>query len=305
MQELILQDSNIGEIFDTTGGVGYNICANLANLGLRPEFITVLGDDFFAEHARKQLPERGISLEHALLVTNSRSASYLYVLDQLGEMQVAVNDMAIMQEITPEFVRGKLSLINSADLLVMDGNLTTETIEFTAQNVKIPIFAETVSTAKALRFQKVLPYLHTITPNRLEAAYLCGETPNSATPIDSTVKSTIEAAEEAAPELLAEQLLAQGVQNVYITLGRAGAYSRNSAGETASAQPTGLEAINVTGAGDSFMAALVYAYTQNLPLAEATQFATLLAEIKTQSADTISPEINPQLAAELLQKVRN
>ena len=49
-----------------------------------------------------------------------------------------------------------------------------ESIAYLAENCPVPIFADPVSTAKAVKLQPVLGRLHTLKPNRLEAELLSG-----------------------------------------------------------------------------------------------------------------------------------
>ena len=57
---------------------------------------------------------------------------------------------------------------------VIDTNLPEETIRYLCENCTVPIFADPVSTAKAVKLLPVLGKIHTIKPNMLEAALLTG-----------------------------------------------------------------------------------------------------------------------------------
>ena len=43
--DLVLEESNKGEVDFGCGGVGRNIAENLGRLGLAPQFVSILGDD--------------------------------------------------------------------------------------------------------------------------------------------------------------------------------------------------------------------------------------------------------------------
>ena len=49
-----------------------------------------------------------------------------------------------------------------------------ESIAWLAENCPVPIFADPVSTAKAVKLRPVLGRLHTLKPNRIEAELLSG-----------------------------------------------------------------------------------------------------------------------------------
>jgi pseudouridine kinase len=269
-------DSNIGRVSETLGGVGNNIAQNLANMGVGVKFIAPLGDDAFSAYALERLESIGIDMSDALIVKNHGSATYLYVLDDTGEMQVAINDMGIVKLLTPEFLATKLDVIKQAKVVVIDANLTVETIKFIAENVTQPIFADPTSVEKAERMQPVLNKIHTFAPNRLEAQHLTGIETNDLTPI-------------------ADKLLATGLKRAFITLGKYGCYAK-TADEQVRAKPTGVTTVNVTGAGDALTAALVYAYLRDFPLQKTADFALRIGELATQSAKTISDDITPEVA---------
>ena len=57
---------------------------------------------------------------------------------------------------------------------MIDTNIPAESIAYLAENCHVPIFADPVSTAKAVKLQPVLGRLHTLKPNRIEAELLSG-----------------------------------------------------------------------------------------------------------------------------------
>ena len=51
---------------------------------------------------------------------------------------------------------------------------------------------------------------------------------------------------------------------------------------------------NATGAGDAFMAALVWAYLEGTELIDATAFASAAAAVAIESEETINPAMSPE-----------
>ena len=77
--------------------------------------------------------------------------------------------MKICENITPEFLAKKLDFINGAKIVVVDCNLSQESIEWLCKNVTSPIYVDPVSVAKVDRVKNVLDKIHTLKPNELEA----------------------------------------------------------------------------------------------------------------------------------------
>jgi len=271
---LIRHDSAPGRVSVRHGGVGRNIACDLARLGLRTRLVTALGDDGFGASVREGCLSCGVDMSLAHTIRGVRSSVYLYLSDGNGEMDAAVSDMEITDALTPERLRAQLEEINASDAVVLDGNLPEETIAFLCEHVRVPIFADPVSTAKAPRFIPVLGRLAAIKPNLMEARALTGR----------------ESAEDCAAALLKA-----GVGSVFLSLGAEGILA--AAGDERVLLPcerTGI--VSATGAGDAATAAVVWAMTQGLDLASAAR-AALRAGALTVASEEASP---PQLSASAL-----
>ena len=273
-QALIRRDSAPGTVSVRHGGVGRNIACDLARLGLRTRFVTALGDDGFGVSVREGCRSCGVDMSLTRTVPGARSPVYLYLSDEKGEMDAAVSDMELMAALTPAYLRSRLDEIDDADAVVLDGNLPAETIAFLCENLRAPIVADPVSTAKAPRFASVLGRLAAIKPNLLEARALTGKQ---------------------SPEDCAEALLRSGVGSVFLSLGAKGLLA--ASGEERVLLPCErTELVNATGAGDAATAAVVWAMVRGLDLAAAARAAVAAGAIAAASEEA-SP---PQLRAEKL-----
>lgn len=129
-------------------------------------------------------------------------------------MALAVSDMEIYEHVTPAFLAGRARLLQNAQLLVVDTNIPAQSIAWLAENIRLPIFADPVSTAKAEKLRPVLGKLHTLKPNRLEAELLSG--------VSITDAASLNAA--------ADALLATGLRRYSQSGGRRGVRRRPHAG---------------------------------------------------------------------------
>ena len=96
---------------------------------------------------------------------------------------------------------------------MVDTNIPAESIAWLAENVRLPIFADPVSTAKAEKLRPVLGRLHTLKPNRIEAELLSG----------------VAITDEASLRAAADALLATGLHRVFISLGGDGVFAADRA----------------------------------------------------------------------------
>ena len=271
---LVRHDSAPGRVSVRHGGVGRNIACDLARLGLQTRFVTALGDDSLGAFTREGCLGCGVDMSLSRTVHGARSSVYLYLSDEKGEMDAAVSDMEVMAALTPAYLRAHLSELDESDAVVLDGNLPEETIAFLCENLRAPIVADPVSTAKALRFAPVLGRLAAIKPNLLEARALTGKQN---------------------PEDCADALLRSGVGSVFLSLGAKGLLA--ASGEERVLLPCErTELVSATGAGDAATAAIVWATVRGLGLAAAARAAVMAGAIAAASEEA-SP---PQLRAEKL-----
>ena len=166
---LVAGDSNPGRIRSSLGGVGRNIAHNLALLGAKVRLITALGADDGAKRIEASCADLGIDLTDSLYVPDGATSTYLFLADSNGDMALAMNDMAIYEHLTPAFLETKLNALNAAALVVLDTNLSAESIRYLGEHCTAPLFADPVSAAKAGKLEPILGRLHTLKPNRMEA----------------------------------------------------------------------------------------------------------------------------------------
>ena len=154
--------------------MGRNIAHNLALLGAKVRLITALGADDGAKRVEASCADLGIDLTDSLYVPDGATSTYLFLADSNGDMALAMNDMAIYEHLTPAFLETKLNALNAAALVVLDTNLSAESIRYLGEHCTAPLFADPVSAAKAGKLEPILGRLHTLKPNRMEAELLSG-----------------------------------------------------------------------------------------------------------------------------------
>lgn len=272
---LVAEDSNPGTITVSLGGVGRNIAHNLALLGTDVRLLTAYGDDVYGQRIGASCAELGIDASHALRVPGASTSTYLYISSPDGDMAMALSDMEICKKITPGYLAANLPLIQNAQVVVADANIPEESLVYLAENCRVPLFCDPVSTSKARKLQSILHKIHTLKPNRLEAELLSG------------VK--IESRQDV--EKAAQVLLDMGVHRLFISMGADGVYA---AAENERLWLSNLpgETVNTTGCGDAFMAALVWAYLEGTDLAGTAKAGLAAGAIAMESGQTINPAMS-------------
>ena len=280
---LVPADSNPGAVRMSLGGVGRNIAHNMALLGVDTRLLTAFGDDLYAQRIAASCGELGIDISRSLQVPGGRTSTYLFIANQSGEMELALSDMDIYEHVTPAFLSSRAQLLQNAQLVVVDTNIPEASIAWLAENCKVPIFADPVSTAKAEKLRPVLGRLHTLKPNRMEAELLSGA---AITDIPSAKKA-------------AQLLLDTGLRRVFISMGGDGVLAADHH-QALHVPCLPAETVNTTGCGDAFMAAIAWAYLEGTDLEGTARAGLAASSIAMESPETINPAMSVQAVRERL-----
>ncbi len=278
---LVPRDSNPGTVRQSHGGVGRNIAHNLALLGVDVRLVTAFGTDAPAAGLMAGCREVGIDIEGSVVVEGGATSTYLYVTDERGEMRVAINDMAILEELTPQRLSSRLDLMRGAAVCLLDANLPEQTIRWIADEVNAPLFADPISTAKAPRFAGVLGRLHTMKPNQIEAQGLAG----------------VDGRDGRGAERSAQALIEAGLGRAFVSLGEDGLLCAER-GRLAYLPRLAGRVVNTTGAGDAMMAGIVWAYLQGLCLEDAGLAGLAASSVAVESDRAVSPQMSEELLRE-------
>ena len=272
---LVPHDSNLGTVRLSHGGVGRNIAHNLALLGVDVKLVTAFGTDAQAASLKAGCQEAGIDISHALTVPGGATSTYLFVMDAAGDMEVAINDMAILEEMTAARLADKLALMRGAVAVLVETNLPAETLRWLCAELAesgVPVFCDPISTVKTGKLEGLLGCLHTLKPNRLEAEALSG----------------VDTSDEWGLSHAADELLATRLGRVFISLGADGLLCADH--ERSVRLPLlPCTVVNTTGAGDAMMAALVWSYLRGYGLEEAGLAGLAASAIAVESAETVNP----------------
>lgn len=280
---MLLKDSNIGSIHLSAGGVCRNICENAVRMGADVRLISAVGADANGQILLQACKAVGLNTDCVSVMEGHRTGSYLSIHGDDGDMMTAINDMEIISSMTPSLLSRFDETLEGAAVIVVDANLPEPTLEWICDTYgeKKPIFADTVSCAKAQRLLPILRRLHTLKPNLMEAQLLSGK----------------ETAEDCA-----RTLLEKGVKNVCISAGSRGVYYQNGE-EGFWVSPKPLEDVaNATGAGDSLMGALLAGFAAGMPLQKRVRFAVTASVLTIQSKDTIRKDLSEKLVLDSIKE---
>lgn len=272
--------SNPAVIRSTRGGGARNVAENLARLGANVQLITAVGDDETGLHLLEQTVEAGVHLDHVQVVEGKNTGSYIALLEQDGLLSVALDDVSVMQAITPAYLNQRRALFRSASMIMVDGSLTEATLKTAvrlARKYNVPLCADPSSARLAHKLRPYIADLHLVVPNEVEVAVLCEEEFVEYDPEESL--------------RLARRLVAMGVKIAVVTLSDYG-LDYATFDETGYIPPSYSRIVDSTGTGDAVTAAIMFGLLNDLPVIEAIRLGAAAASLTLQTSHTVVPDLS-------------
>lgn len=260
-------ESVIGNHFSmASGGKGANQAVQAARLGARVDMVGKVGNDDFGTRLIESAADAGVDVSRVLRSADKPSA--------IGNVQLAnkngqsVNRICVVpganMDIKPEDIAFLSEEISKYDMVILQFEIPMEINIAVARLAYEHGVAVMVNTAPFAPIpDELLPLISYISPNEHEASLLTG--------IDVT---DVESA-----KIAAEKLLGSGVKNVIITLGSRGALFANKDEVFFSPSVKGVNAVDPTAAGDSFVGAFCTATCSGLVPEKAMAFANCTAAV--------------------------
>uniref|UniRef100_A0A1A9WN01 Carbohydrate kinase PfkB domain-containing protein n=1 Tax=Glossina brevipalpis TaxID=37001 RepID=A0A1A9WN01_9MUSC len=134
------------------GGVGRNIAEAILKLHGQANLISTVGNDHMGESLMRLIPKQ---LHDGILISQEESTAMCAILfDKGGDCKICMANMQIHGQITPEIITQNENKFKTTPLVIMDGNLSKESMESILQlslKYKRPVFFEPTDKWKAVK----------------------------------------------------------------------------------------------------------------------------------------------------------
>ncbi|MET9130141.1 ribokinase [Streptomyces antibioticus] len=240
------------------GGKGANQAIAAAHAGGIVSMIGAVGNDSFGARLRSTLEHSGVNTDHLRTVESPSGTAHIVVDDEGGNAIVVVPGAnGTVDHLAP----GDEGLIASADALLLQLEVPLAAVVAGAEAARAHGVRTILTPAPARPLPpELLAAVDLLVPNEHEATALTGRTDPR----------------EAAAALL------ESVPEVVVTLGAAGSLYLARGADPVEVPAPRVTAVDSTGAGDTFVGALVVARGEDLPMREALAWAAAAAALSVQ-----------------------
>jgi len=244
------------------GGKGANQAVAAARLGANVSFIACVGDDSFGLNIRQEFEKDGINIDAVMIEKDTPTGIAMIQVAATGENSICISAEANAC-LTPQRIAAHTSIIEQADMLLLQLEVPMESIEYAAEIANKSGTTVILNPAPAQHLSdKLLKLIDIITPNETEAEILTG----------------IKVFDAKSAQLAADVLHKKQIKTVLITLGSQGVWLSKD-GEGSQIMGYKVDAVDTTAAGDTFNGAFLTALLEDKSLDEAVQFAHAAAAI--------------------------
>lgn len=277
--KLQMGTSNPTTSMQSVGGVARNIAENIGRLGHSVRLLSVVGNDM-----EYQIIERASShwmnLFSVEKLANYSTGTYSAILDNEGEMLLALANMEIYDELSVEYIKRQEAYLTNAQLIIVDMNCPKDVIEYLRKlsiGKNIPLAIIPVSSPKMERMPDELEGIELLILNKDESeSYL-----------------QMEITDQETWKQAAQIFVQKGIKHVVITQGNKGVMYSSSSNDGIIVPAIEVsEVVDVTGAGDAFVSGTIHAWLEGLTMESALNAGMVNASKTLQSPETVRTELS-------------
>lgn len=273
---------NSGFIKYIHGGVSRNVVEDIANIELRPTFVSIVDDSALGEEVVRKLNNHKVNTKYIQKIPEGMG-TWLAVFDEKGDLAGSISQrpnllpiLDLLDEKGDEIFKDCDSIVLEADIDVV---IVKKVFEY-ARKYNKKIFAVISNMAIAVERRDFLKEFDCLVCNEIEAGQFFAEDYSKVQPKELV-------------QIIQEKVLASKMKSMVVTMGSKGSVYADSQGHSGICPARKVHVIDTTGAGDAFCSGLTIGLTYGKSLEEATEIGTKLAASVVTSSENVCPRFLP------------
>lgn len=274
---------NVGRVEYIHGGVARNVVEDIANVELRPTFLSVVDNGPLGADVVQKLRNHKVNVDY-ILSREDGMGTWLAVFDNQGDVAGSISKRPVMLPLGDLLDEKGDEIFEKADSVVIEVDIEKEVIKRVldlAEKHGKQVFGLVSNMSIAAHRRDLLQRMTCFICNQLEAGILFLEDYNEKTP-------------EEMCNILAEKIINANIPSMVVTMGGQGAVYANCAGEKGICPARKVIVKDTTGAGDAFCAGVSVGLTYGKTLAEAIEIGSMLAASVITSSENVCPRFRPE-----------
>lgn len=278
----IADGRNEGTVKTVHGGVGRNIVEDIANLELRPTFLTLVDDNAYGNDVIERLKKHKINTKYIKKIKDGMG-SWLAIFNEEGDVVASISKRPNFLPIIDVLDEYGDEIFSECDSISIELDADKEILKkiFTLANkYKKRVYASVANMSIAVDRRDLFKKVDCVVCNKEEAGILFMENYENTKIEDLS-------------EIIYEKVKAADIKNIVVTAGSDGAVYASKNGKHGIVPAFEVKVVDTTGAGDSFYAGVCAGLTYGKNLKEACEIGTKLSASVIQSIENVCPRFLP------------
>ena len=274
---------NAGNIEYIHGGVARNVAEDIANIELRPTFVSIVDDTPLGDSVVQKLKNHKVNTDYIMTIPDGMG-TWLAVFDNNGDVAGSISKRPNMMPLLYMLEHKGDEIFANADSVVIEVGLDKELIKKVIHLAKKhgkQLFALVSNMTIAAERRDLLQQFDCLICNQQEAGILFVD--------DYEGKSR-----EELSEIIAVRVANANIPSMVVTMGADGAVYADCNGNKGVCPARNVVVKDTTGAGDAFCAGVAIGLTYGKTLGEAIEIGTALAASVITSMENVCPRFLPR-----------
>ena len=281
-QQYIPTGRNVGHVEYVHGGVARNVVEDIANMELRPTFVSIVDDTPMGAAVLEKLENHKVNCDYVQTIPDGMG-TWLVVFDNGGDVAGSISKRPKMAPLLDLLEEKGDEIFANADSIVLEVDLEKELVKKVLELGKkhnVKLFGLVSNMSLAVQRRDFIKQFDCTICNQLEAGILFADDYSEKTP-------------EELCEIISHKVSQANFPALVVTMGSQGAVFADYTGQKGICPPRKVQVKDTTGAGDAFCAGVAAAMTYGKTLPEAVEIGTLLAASVITSTDNVCPRFMP------------
>lgn len=274
---------NVGKIEYVHGGVARNVVEDIANLELRPTFISTVDTTSMGKDVVEKLARHKVNVDYIKAVPDGMG-TWLAIFEQNGELAGSISQRADTYLVMPILEQHGDEIFKDCDSVIFEIDMHKDVVKKIfelAIKYNKKVYALVSNMGIALERRDFLQRLDCFICNELEAGMLFCDDYSETTP-------------EELSKILPEKIKAANIPSMIVTMGGKGAVYAEKDGNSGMIPARKVVVKDTTGAGDAFCAGAMSGLTYGKTMAEAVGIGTVLSSSVITTMDNVCPRFRPE-----------
>ena len=274
---------NVGRVEQIHGGVGRNVAEDIANVELRPTFISLVDPSGTGTDVLQKLKNHKVNTDYIRTVPNGMG-TWLAVFDNDGDVTASISRRPNLLPIADILDEKGDEIFASADSVVVEIDMDKEIIKRVfklARKHGKKVYAVVANMSIALERRDFLLSTDCFVCNQQEAGILFSD---DYMDLDATQLQAV----------IAEKVQQARIPSMIVTMGAKGAIYADIHGGSGFCPARKVSVKDTTGAGDAFCAGVAIGLTYGKDMAEACRIGAHLAASVIVTSESVCPRFQPR-----------